>query len=70
MQTWLSSGLGAEATPTTVFLDANGDYITRLPGFVDAGEFLHILRYIGSKSFKVESYKDFRSRQVIPAMDH
>ena len=59
----LAAGFGAEATPTTVFLDAKGTYITRLPGFVEAGEFIHILRYIGSGAYNVEPYKDFRERQ-------
>ncbi|MDX1740765.1 MAG: thioredoxin family protein, partial [Rhodothermales bacterium] len=30
----LAMGLGASGTPTTVFLDPSGNYITRLPGFV------------------------------------
>ncbi len=59
----LAAGLGAEATPTTVFLDSDGGYITRLPGYVDAEEFMHILRFIGSEAYRIESFKDFRARQ-------
>ncbi len=59
----LAAGLGAEATPTTVFLDSDGGYITRLPGYVDAEEFMHILRFIGSEAYRIESSKDFRARQ-------
>ena len=59
----LASGLGAEATPTTVFLASNGDYITRLPGYVDAGEFIHVLKYIGSGAFQSQPFKEFRSSQ-------
>lgn len=55
----LAAGLGAEGYPTTVFLAGNSDYITRLPGFVDAAEFLQILQYIGSDAFKDGSYEDF-----------
>ena len=59
----LASGLGAEATPTTVFLDSNGDYITRVPGFVEADEFVNILKYIGSGSYRQESYETYRAGQ-------
>ena len=59
----LAAGLGAEATPTTVFLDSDGGYITRLPGYVDAEEFMHILRFIGSEAYRIESFKDYRERQ-------
>ena len=59
----LASGLGAEATPTTVFLASNGDYITRLPGYVEADEFIHVLKYIGSGSFKSQPFQEYRSSQ-------
>ena len=58
----LASGLGAEATPTTVFLEANGDYITRVPGFVEGDEFVNVLKYIGSGAFRKESYQTYRAR--------
>jgi thioredoxin-related protein len=55
----LASGFGAEATPTTVFLTSTGDYITRLPGYVDAEGFLHVLRYIGSEAYKEKSFDQY-----------
>lgn len=55
----LAVGLGAQATPTTVFLDANGDYVTRLPGYVDAEGFMHVLRYLGTGAYRHQSYDDF-----------
>ena len=55
----LSTGLGASGFPTTVFLDAEGEYITRLPGFVEAGEFLHVLGYIGSDAFADQSFEEY-----------
>ena len=57
----LAAGLGAEATPTTVFLSSTGDYITRVPGFVDAEEFVKVLRYLGSGAYRKQSYQAFRS---------
>ena len=55
----LAAGLGAEATPTTVFLDSEGDYITRLPGFVPPQDFQQVLEYIGSQAFKEKSFQDY-----------
>ncbi|MEZ4700640.1 MAG: thioredoxin fold domain-containing protein [Rhodothermales bacterium] len=55
----LASGFGAEATPTTVFLTSTGDYITRLPGYLDADGFMHVLRYIGTEAYKHKSFQDF-----------
>ena len=57
----LAAGLGAEATPTTVFLSAKGEYITRVPGFVDGDEFTRMLRYIGSGAYRKESYQAYRT---------
>ncbi len=59
----LAQALGAEGFPTTVFLAANSDYITRLPGFVDAAEFLQILRFIGTNAYETISYQEFAAQQ-------
>lgn len=55
----LALGFGMQGYPTTVFLDSEGQYITRLPGFVDAGEFTKILSYVGSDAFREISYQDY-----------
>lgn len=55
----LSTGLGAEGFPTTVFLDSDGEYITRLPGFLQAGEFLHVLGYVGSEAFVEQTFQEY-----------
>ena len=59
----LAQAFGAQGTPTTVFLTAKGEYITRLPGFVDATMFLDILGYIGSKSFENQTYQEYMEAQ-------
>ena len=58
----LAAGLGAEGTPTVVFLTSEGDYITRVPGFIDATEFGKVLKYISSGSYLTESFSDYRVR--------
>ncbi|MDZ4700147.1 MAG: thioredoxin fold domain-containing protein [Rhodothermales bacterium] len=57
----LASGFGAESTPTTVFLTSTGDYITRLPGYLDAEGFMRVLTYIGSEAYKHKSFEQFMS---------
>lgn len=58
----LAIGLGAKGYPTTVFLDPEGEYITRLPGFAETASFLDVLSYIGSDSFEELSYEEYRAR--------
>ena len=55
----LGYALGAQGTPTTAFLEANGDYITRLDGFWDLPSFSKAVRYIGSDAYEKQSYEEF-----------
>lgn len=55
----LAQGLGASAFPTTVFLDDESAYITRLPGYVAQSDFLQVLHYIGSNAFESKSFQEF-----------
>ncbi len=59
----LALGLGAQGFPTTVFLDEQSDYITRLPGFLEAGEFFTVLDYVGSNAFVEQSYREYAEKQ-------
>ncbi|MCB0720536.1 MAG: DUF255 domain-containing protein [Bacteroidetes bacterium] len=56
---YLAAGFGAEGTPTTVFLTASGDYITRLPGYASPSDFLSVLKFIASDSYLTQSYEEF-----------
>ncbi len=56
----LAAGLGATATPTTVFLEPDGAYITRLPGFHEAGDFLQVLRFIATNAYRTQTFEDYR----------
>lgn len=55
----LGRAFQATGTPTTVFLDAEGGYITRLPGFVDPPTFQKVITYIGSDAFERQSLQEF-----------
>lgn len=56
----LSMGFGITGYPATIFLDENQKPITVLPGYVDAQEFLHILKYINEDIYKSKKYEEYR----------
>lgn len=53
----------ARGFPTTAFLLSSGDFLTPLPGYVEASDFLSVLRYIATDSYESTSFEDFRSEQ-------
>lgn len=63
----LAQGLGATGYPTTVFLAADGNYITRLPGFAGPEDFLNVLHYIGSDAYTSKTYDDFLKEAKRPS---
>ena len=58
----LSAALGASGTPTTVFLDRDGTYVTRLPGFHPADRFLDVLHYMGTASYRDMSFEEYQDQ--------
>lgn len=59
----LAAGLGATGTPTTIFLEPTGGYITRLGGFHPYEDFFDVLRFIGTESFREMSFEDYVKEQ-------
>ncbi len=59
----LAQALGLTGYPTTVFLESDGTYITRVPGFVPTETFLQILRFIGSEAYRTQSFEEFARKQ-------
>lgn len=55
----LAHTLKAETVPTVVILNAQGEYILHLSGFIEASKLLSVLRYIGSSAYKTQSYEAF-----------
>ncbi len=55
----LAGGLGATGTPTTIFMEPDGAYITRLQGYHAYEDFYDVLRFIGTESFRDMSFEDF-----------
>jgi thioredoxin-related protein len=59
----LAQALGLQGYPTTAFLGADGTPLTRLPGFVDADTFGHVLRYVATDAFKSQSFASFMASE-------
>lgn len=43
----LASSFDVSGYPTTIFLSADGGHLVNVPGYVEPGKFLMLLRYIG-----------------------
>ena len=43
----LASSFDVSGYPTTIFLTADGEHLVNVPGYVEAGRFLQLLRYVG-----------------------
>lgn len=59
----LGSALGVSGTPTTVFVAANGELITKLPGYSPPETFLHALRYVREAAYETMTFPEFVEAQ-------
>ncbi len=55
----LGYALGAEGTPTTVFLESDGSYITRCPGYWAKDDFSSALRYVATGAWQHTPFSEF-----------
>lgn len=55
----LSTEWQVKGLPTMWFLEPDGSKIDRIPGYLDAGQLLQILRYIHTKSYETMEFGEF-----------
>ncbi len=55
----LGYSLGAEGTPTSVFLTSDGDYIAKCPGYWSKEDFSIALRYVATGAWQETTYEEF-----------
>ena len=55
----LGYALGAQGTPTTVFLTSEGEYITRCPGYWDLDSFTKAVEFVATGAYQRQSFSDF-----------
>lgn len=61
--TGLATALGVTGTPTTVFVDADGELITKMPGYASAETFLNALRYVREGAYETMSFAQYQDAQ-------
>jgi thioredoxin-related protein len=58
----LAQAFGVTGYPTIIFLDAEGQPIDKLGGFVNAEQFLPIIKFIGDDSYKSTSWEEYQKQ--------
>ena len=53
---------GKMSYPSYVFMNENNQLITTVPGYIEAYNFLYILKYFGSDAFKTQSWEEYFKR--------
>lgn len=61
----LSRGFGVTGYPATIFLDEYQKPITVVPGYIDAKEFMYILKFIYEDIYKTKTYSAYRESTKI-----
>ena len=52
-------GFGVSGFPTVIFLEPDGEAITKVPGFLDAQNFMPIIKFIGDKHYKNMTWPEY-----------
>lgn len=55
----LARGFGVTGFPSVIFLESNGDAITKVPGFVNAEDFMPIIKFIGDGHYKKMKWEEY-----------
>ena len=58
----LAEAFGVRGYPSTVFLKADGETITLVPGYITADKLLQVLKFIGEDHYQEMSFKDYLSK--------
>ena len=55
----IARGFGVRGYPAIIFLDANSDMLTMIPGFLDAEQFLPVVMYIGNGEYEKMEWEQY-----------
>lgn len=59
-----TQALGIRGYPATVFMNADGEFITKISGFIKPEQFLPILEYLDGKYYDKMSYDEFMKKRT------
>ena len=55
----IAKSFGVTGYPTTLFLDSDGEPITKVPGYIKEDMFVKLLEYIGAEHYKTKKWEEF-----------
>lgn len=55
----LGSAFDVRSTPTTIFMDAQGNYLTKAPSYFPPDIFLLVLRYVNEQAYDMMNFSDY-----------
>lgn len=55
----LGQALGVRSTPTTIFLDADGNFLTAAPRFIPPERFVIVLRFVKERAYEMMEFNDY-----------
>jgi len=62
----LAAAFGVNSYPTTAFIDANGEVLTLVPGYIPADKFLPVLEYLNDGHHKTMKFEEFLAKRNSP----
>jgi len=63
----LGEALDVRSTPTTVFMDSDGSYLTNAPSYMPPERFILVLRYVQERAFEMMGFSAYA--EMIEASD-
>ncbi len=51
--------LGINGYPSTLFMEYDEELVTLVPGYIQTGEFLNIIEFLGERHYKTMKYEEF-----------
>jgi len=55
----LALAFGVQSFPTTIFLNPQGEPVALQPGFIEAERFHKMLSFVGSESYRTQTFQQF-----------
>ncbi|MCG3118849.1 MAG: Thiol:disulfide interchange protein DsbD [bacterium] len=65
----LAMAFGVDSYPATAFIDANGEILTLVPGYVPADKFLPVLEFLAGGHHKTMKFEDYLAKRNQPQPD-
>jgi thioredoxin-related protein len=62
----LAAAFGVNGYPATAFIDANGEVLTLVPGYIPADKFLPVLEFLNDGHHKTMTFEEFLAKRNSP----